>query len=92
MKLKTFYNPGLLAVIAGHVPIGACCIYYISAHDLATVWGWVFSVVYMMAFVGLFMVKMTYQWLAKRDSPYAFADVEMRRFSVDAKLDRIERG
>jgi hypothetical protein len=45
---------------------------------------------YMMAFVGLLMVRMTYRWLAKRDSPYAFGGVQMRRFSVDAKVARIK--
>jgi hypothetical protein len=88
-KLRTFYNPGLLTVILGHVPFGAYYIYYIRAEGLATITDWVFGLVYLMAFTGLFMRKMTYTWLAKNDSPYAFADVEMRRFNVDAKLARI---
>ena len=88
-KLKTFYNPGLLAVIAGHVPLGMYYVYYIQSKDLATMRDWVFGVMYLMAFIGLFMRTLTYVWLAKSDSPYVFDDVEMKRFNVDAKLKRI---
>ena len=88
-KLRTFYNPGLLAVMVGHIPLGACYVYYISAERLASVTDWVFSLVYLLAIIGLFMRKMTYGWLAKTDSPYSFADIEMERFNVDSKLARI---
>jgi hypothetical protein len=89
VKLKTIYNPGLLAVLVGHVPLGGYYLYYIHINNLATVWDWVFGVVYLLGFVAIVMKWLTYQWLAKKDSPYVFADVEMKRFNVDAKLARI---
>jgi hypothetical protein len=32
------------------------------------------------------LVKMTYDWLADRNSPYPFDAEEMARFNVDARL------
>ena len=70
---------------------GAYYIYYVRSEGLATVTDWVCGLVYLIAFVGVFMRKMTYVWLANNDSPYVFADIEMKRFNVDAKLARIKR-
>jgi hypothetical protein len=88
VKLKTLYNPGLLAVALGHIPIGVYYIYIIESRNLATVWDWVFGVAYLMAFVGIAMRKLTYSWLADRDSPYPFDRVEMARFNVEARMAR----
>jgi Protein of unknown function with HXXEE motif len=85
-KMKSLYNPGLAAVVLGHVPIGVCYIYSIHAHQLAGLWDWVGAVVYLLAFQYLAFVKMTYTWLADRESPYPFAEVEMKRYAVQEKL------
>ena len=50
-------------------------------------WSWVFGVVYMLAFQYVFLVKMTYVWLADQNSPYTFAEEEMRRFNVAERLE-----
>ncbi len=89
MKLKSIYNPGLAAVVLGHISIGIYYLYYIHANGLVSVWDWVFAVVYMLAFQLIFFVKMTYTWLADKNSPYVFAEVEMRRFNVPKKLERL---
>jgi len=89
VKLRSVYNPGLAAVVLGHIPVGACYLYHIHAQGLASVWDWVFGVAYMLAFQLVCLMKMTYTWLADRDSPYAFADEEMRRFDVRQKLERL---
>lgn len=93
-KLRSIYNPGLAAVTLGHVPIGIYYIYYIyyiQTHGLATIWNWVIAVVYMLVFTWVALVKMTYTWLADRESPYVFDEVEMRRFNVPEKLARLSR-
>jgi len=61
----------------------------IQTRGLAGVWDWVFGLAYMFAFVLITLVKMTYTWLADRESPFLFDEVEMRRFSVREKLDRL---
>jgi len=63
-------------------------LFYVHTQGLVSVWDWVFGVAYMVAFQYVFLVKMTYTWLADRNSVYAFADEEMRRFNVPEKLKR----
>jgi Protein of unknown function with HXXEE motif len=91
VKLRSVYNPGLAAVALGHIPIGVYYLYYVHTQGLVSVWDWVFGVAYMFAIQYVFFVKMTYTWLADRNSPYAFADEEMRRFNVPEKLKRLNR-
>jgi len=90
-KLGQFYNPGLGAVTLLHIPIGAYFMYYIITNDLTTAFDWIYGIVYLMAFVFICMVKMTYSWLADKNSPYAFPEEEMRRFNVQAKVDRVAK-
>lgn len=91
VKLKSLYNPGLAAVVLGHIPIGICYIYYAHAQQLAGVWDWVAGVAYMLAVTFLSLPVMTYKRLADRNSPFPFADAEMKRFSVREKLVRLGR-
>jgi hypothetical protein len=89
VKLRSLYNPGLAAVVLGHIPIGVYYLYYVHAQGLVSVWDWVFGIAYMFAFQYFFLVKMTYVWLADPNSAYAFADEEMCRFNVPEKLKRL---
>jgi hypothetical protein len=91
VKMKSLYNPGLAAVVLGHIPIGVYYLYYVHAHDLASVWEWVLALLYMFALQFVLMLKLGYGWLADRNSPFAFDEVEMRRFSVQEKMDRLRR-
>jgi hypothetical protein len=89
VKLRSVYNPGLAAVVLGHIPVGIYYLYVVHARGLVSVWDLVFGVAYLLAFQYLFLVKMTHTWLADRDSPYAFAAEEMCRFNVPQKLERL---
>lgn len=89
-KLGQFYNPGLGAVLLLHFPIGAYYFHYIVGNDLATMWDWLLGVVYMAGFTYFSLVKMTYTWLADKNSPYPFSEEEMKRFNVQEKLDRLK--
>ena len=89
LKLKSLYNPGLFAVVVGHIPIGVYYLYYIYSRHLVTWWDWVFAAAYIAFFIGFLMQTVAYGWLASKDSPYPFDDVEMRRFNIDAKLARL---
>jgi hypothetical protein len=91
-KLKILYNPGLGAVVFGHIPIATYYIYYIQTQGLAGIWDWLGAVAYMLAFMYIAFVKMTYIWLADRDSPYQFSEEEMNRFSVRQKIDLLSVG
>jgi len=89
-KLRSIYNPGLAAVMLGHIPIGIVYIYYIHANNLVTGRDWVLAILYMFAFQYVCLVKMTYTWLADKNSPYPFADDEMRRFNVPHRLEGLK--
>jgi hypothetical protein len=86
-KLGSFYNPGLAAVLLLHFPIGGFYIYYVHANDLVSRWDWAIAIAYMIAFMFFGVAKATYSWMADRNSPYPFAEEEMRRFDV---IDRMK--
>lgn len=90
-KLGQFYNPGLAAVILGHIPLGVYYIYYIHSNGIVTLWDWLFAIMYLVIFLGVIMNKLTYSWLADKNSPYPFAEEEMRRFNVPEKLKRLNK-
>jgi Protein of unknown function with HXXEE motif len=92
VKMKTIYNPGLAAVVLGHIPIGVCYIYFIHTQHLAGVWDWVCGVAYLFAVQYFAFVKLTYTWLADRESPYPFSEVEMKRYGVLEKFAKPAAG
>lgn len=89
-KLGQFYNPGLGAVVLLHFPIGGLIIYNIISNHLATPVGWIVGVVYMVVFTFILLKKMTYTWLADKNSPYIFPEEEMRRFNVQEKISKLK--
>lgn len=90
-KMRSLYNPGLAAVVLLHIPIGAYYIYVIQSQHLVSTWDWAIGVVYLVLFQYVAFVKMTYSWLADKNSPYVFPPVEMRRFDVPHKLARLKQ-
>jgi hypothetical protein len=89
VKLRWFYNPGLLTVVLGWIPLGVVYVSYVSSRDLVSVWDWVIAVILAIAFVVVVMLKLTFTWLADRNSPHAFTDHQMRQWNVDARLARV---
>jgi hypothetical protein len=86
-KLRTWYNPGLVAVVFLHIPLAIAYIYTITANGMALGWDWLIAIVYLGSFAFIVVNKMTYTWLADKNSPYVFDEVEMRRFHVVEKLE-----
>jgi hypothetical protein len=87
-KLKTLYNPGLAAVVLGHIPLG---IWYLrevqtSGRD------WMFAILYVALFMVVGMLKVGYGLLADENSAYPFAPEEMERFGRRRRLARIRGG
>jgi hypothetical protein len=89
-KLKTLYNPGVLTLLLGLALLVYYAI-YVESNDLASVWDWVGGVALMAGFAVIFLFKMTYSWLADKNSPYPFTDTELHRWDIDAKLARLRR-
>jgi hypothetical protein len=80
IKLKWFYNPGLAAVVLGHIPLGIWYLAEIHARGIIDRWDWAFAVVYMVGFMAIIMQWLGYRVLVDRDSPYPFSPEEMARF------------
>jgi Protein of unknown function with HXXEE motif len=88
-KLKSLYNPGLAAVVLGHVPLGLWYLREVQVRGIITVWDLVFATVYLAVFIVVGMLKVGYGLLADRNSPYPFAPEEMERFERQQRLARI---
>jgi hypothetical protein len=90
VKLKTIYNPGTFSMLIG-VALLIYYVYDVESNNLASLWDWVGGLALVAAFAVIFLVKMTYDWLADEDSPHPFTPAEMRRWDVDARLARVSR-
>ena len=90
IRLRSWYNPGLGAVVLLHYPIGIYYCWYVVHNGLATTSDWIWGAVYMFLVAGAGVGVMTYKVLANRDSKWVFADEEMERFRVKEKLTKIQ--
>ncbi len=88
-KLKSIYNPGLGAVVFLHFPIGIYYIWYIISNDLVKSTDWIFAIIYLVFVAGGIVGGLTYRVLADRNSKYSFDLVEMERFHVREKMDKL---
>jgi hypothetical protein len=91
IKLKGFYNPGLGAVLVGHIPLGIWYIVEVYSRGMIRGQDWVFAVIYLVGFMAIVMKWLGYVVLVDKDSPYPFAPEEMARFSRVRRLARIGR-
>ena len=85
IKLKTVYNPGLAAVMLGHVPLGIWYLVEVYSKGLVSGWDWLFGVLTLVAFIGVVMLKLGYGLLADKNTRYPFEPWEMARW------DRVQR-
>jgi hypothetical protein len=88
LKLKTWYNPGLAAVVLGHVPLGIWYIAEVTDQGLVQWWDWIFGLLYFGAFAGIVMQLIGFRLLASTNSPYPFTQLEMDRFDRERRLRR----
>lgn len=86
IRLRSFYNPGLGAVVLLHYPIGIYYCWYVAHNGLATTGDWIWGTVYALLSSGLVIGFMTYKVLANRDSKWHFSEEEMERFHVKEKM------
>jgi hypothetical protein len=82
MKLGTLYNPGLLSVVVGFVPIGLKYIRYMQDHGLLTARDWILGLGSTFAIGYGLLLKSTFGWLPDHDTPYPFTPSEMQRLGA----------
>ncbi|MPN51747.1 hypothetical protein SDC9_199396 [bioreactor metagenome] len=82
VKLKSWYNPGLGAVLFLHCPIGVYYIWYVASNGLASTMDYVFGFVatVLAAFI---MVALPILILRDKQSKYPFAESEVYRFGKE---------
>lgn len=78
IKMGCLYNPGMGAVLLGHVPIGIYYFWYINVNGLATVENIVAGMFYFIATIIIFML-LTYKLFAKQENDYPFSKEEIDR-------------
>ena len=87
-KLKTLYNPGLVAVVLGHVPLGILYLMEVVGQGAAQWWDLLFGVLYLGFFSGVIMQRIAFGPLASPTSPYPFSAEEMNRNDRERHLRR----
>lgn len=88
VRLKTVYNPGLAAVVIGHIPLGIWYLVEVYGAGVISGWDWLFGVLYMVFFMGVIMQRIGYGLLVDKNSRYPFDADEMARFN---RVERLRR-
>ena len=81
IKLQTFYNPGLAAVVLGHLPLGIWYLVEVYGQGVISRWDWLFGVLTLVAFVGVVMLRLGYGLMADKKTRYPFEPWEMARWN-----------
>jgi hypothetical protein len=87
-EIKSFYNPGLGAVVFLHWPIGLYYISYIYGNGLVQPWHWIAGIG-LALLVAMLLLNLPITLLKDKNSEYAFSAEEMGRFHVQEKLARL---
>jgi hypothetical protein len=80
LRMKTWYNPGLGAVVFLHLPIGFYYIWYVYANNLIQPWHWLAGIGFMV--VATVLIFSPLQLFKDKNSEYAFSAEEMERFKI----------
>ena len=78
--MKKLYNPGLIAVVFGHIPLGIWYICHICSNNLAQPIDWILGGIYTLLFFVLIIGVLTYKVLINKDSKYPFDAKEIARW------------
>ena len=91
VKMKSWYNPGLAAVVFLHWPIGIYYIWYVYANGLIQPWHWLAGIG-LTVLAAMLIINLPLQLLKTKNSEYAFSPEEMKRFNMPEKLKRLKVG
>ncbi|WP_202987438.1 HXXEE domain-containing protein [Mixta mediterraneensis] len=79
VRMKTFYNPGLVTVLLLQWPLGICYIHFVSAHHLATNSDYIFGLIGAFASIVVLWLG-PIRLLRDRSSKYPFPEADMFKF------------
>lgn len=78
IKLKYFYNPGLVTVVFLYLPLNAW--YLVYSHQTVPLWNWAAGFGYFAFFSVVLIMWVGFTLLTDKDSPYPFTPEEMERW------------
>ncbi|KPV60906.1 membrane protein [Paenibacillus sp. A3] len=76
LKGRTFYNPGLFAVVFLHIPVGGWYVHHIVTQGLASATDWIAGTVYFIIAVYILIIKGN-MWLKDPNSRYRFSHQQL---------------
>ncbi|KAF9890683.1 hypothetical protein FE257_005549 [Aspergillus nanangensis] len=82
MKVGALYNPGVISVMLGFVPIGLKYIQYMQNHGLLGTRDWILGLGGTFVIGYVLLLKSTFGWLPDHDTPYPFTPSEMQRWGA----------
>ena len=89
VRLKAFYNPGLVAVMFGHLPLGIWYMVEVYQQGLIQWWDWAFGVVYMAFFMVVVIQIIGFRVIAPRGAAnWAYSVSEFTRWDRTRRLER----
>lgn len=89
IKLKTWYNPGMLTTIFLLFPIGVKYIQEVVSKNLINDWDWVLAILILLACIALTIVAPV-QLLKNKDTKYIISDWQMERFRKITQLANLK--
>jgi hypothetical protein len=89
IKLKTLYNPGLAAVLLGHVPLGIWYVVVVYQQHLIQWWDWLAAIAYLAFFMGVLFQRIGFKVVAPRgEEQYPYDLDEYNRWGRERRLRR----
>lgn len=88
VRMRLPYNPGMATSVLGHLPVGACWIWYVASNGLATGADWGLGIAYLVIGFGIAYALLVYRLMADKNTQHPFTAREMNRFHMYEKAMR----
>ena len=80
IKLRYFYNPGMVTVLFLYLPLNAWYLVEVYSHRTVPLWYWAAGFGYLAFFSLVLIMWVGFTLLTDKDSPYPFTPEEMERW------------
>ncbi|MGH3704928.1 MAG: HXXEE domain-containing protein [Agromyces sp.] len=88
-RLKTWYNPGLGAVVLGHAPLAIWYLIVVYQQDLIQWWDWVFGILGLGFYMGVVMILIGFRILGPAGAnSHSYTQSEYSRWDRERRLTR----
>ncbi|SDO08918.1 Protein of unknown function with HXXEE motif-containing protein [Ensifer sp. YR511] len=81
IKLKYFYNPGMVTVLFLYLPLNVWYLVEVYSHQTVLLWNWAAGFGYFAFFSAVLIMWVGFTLLTDKNSPYPFAPEELERWN-----------